>query len=335
MSLLIKEEEVTKAISYGDLVEAMEDMYKKHGLGLAETFPRREVRIRGKDLPHADPRMVRVAQCLAYMEQPGVVLLHHIFSFPDRRTPSMRVINHLIDADSGSVIAIIDSVNILGMRTGAAGAVGAKFLSRKDSRVAGIVGAGRQGRIQLKFLLEIRPIEKAYVYDKVRKHAIMFSKEMSRELEIDLLPSDDIEKVTRHSDILVTATPSMTPIVKGEWLSPGIHVNIIGADDPPKIELEGEALRKADKLVIMAEDCFAAGQLKIPMDTGILSKKDVYGTLGEIIAGIKPARESDDEITIYHNPGMTLHDLAAAYKVYTRAKELGLGIEVPDPFEFS
>ena len=335
MPLLIREEDVARALSLMDVVEAVEDGFRQHGLGLAQTQSRREVRIRGKELPHADPRMVRVAQGLAFLEQSGVVVIDHIFSFPDRRTPPMRVVKHLIDADDGSVKAIIDSLNLLGMRTGAAGAVGAKFLSRKDSRVAGIVGTGRQGRIQLRFLLQVRPIEKAYAYSPIPPETDMFCKEMSAELGIDVLSTENIEQVVRDADILVTATPAMKPIVKAGWLSPGVHVNIIGADDSPKIELEGAALKRADKLVIAAKDCFTAGQMRIPMAEGIISEKDIYGTIGEIIAGIKPGRESEDEITIFHFPGGTIQDAAAGYRVYLRVKKLGLGVEVSDPFLLS
>ena len=332
MPLLIKEEDVTRCLSLSDVVEALEDGFRQHGLGLAQTRPRREVRIRGKELPHAHPRMVRIAQGLAFLEQSGVVVIDHIFSFPDRRTPPMRVVKHLIDADDGSVIAIVDSTNILGMRTGAAGAVGAKFLSRKSSSVVGIIGAGRQSRNQLRFLLQVRPIESAFAYDLAPQEADRFCEEMSAELEINVQASQNIEHVVRKADILVTATPAVKPIVMAEWLSPGVHVNIVGADDPPKIELEGAALKRADKLVIAAEDCFTAGQMCKPLAEGIINKKDFYGTIGEIIAGIKPGRESEDEITIFHSPGVTIQDAAVAHRVYLNAKELGYGVNVPDPF---
>ena len=335
MPLLIREEDVSKALSLMDVIEAVEDGFRQHGLGLAQTKPRREVRIRGKELRHADPRMVRVAQGLAFLEESGVVVIDHIFSFPDRKPPPLRIIKHLIDADDGQIIAIIDSFNILGMRTGAAGAVGAKHLSKKDSEVVGVIGTGRQGRIQLRFLTQVRPIKKVYAYSLVSHETEKFCKEMSAELGINVLASENIEPIVRAVDILVTATTATEPIVKAEWLSSGLHINIIGADDPPKIELEGAALKKADKLVIAAEDCYTTGQMRIPMEEGIISKRDIYGTIGEIIAGVKPGRESDDEITIFHSPGVTLQDAAAGYRAYIRAKELGLGVEVPDPFFLS
>ena len=333
MALLIRDHEVTKALSAKDVVEAVEDGFRQHGLGLAQTIPRREVRIRGKELLHADPRMTRVAHGLALLEQSGVVLIQHLLSFPDRRTPARRIMKYLIDADSGDVIAIIDSTTISRMRTGAGGAVGAKFLSRRDSSVAGVVGTGHQGKLQLEYLLEVRPIAKAYAYSRTPARTESFSREMASELGIDIYPTQTVREVVENADILVTATFATSPIVKAEWLHPGLHVNIIGADDSPKIELEGAALKKADKLVVAAEeDCLRVGQMRIPIKEGTITKEDIYGSIGEIIAGAKPGRENDQEITIFHSPGVILQDAASAYKLYLRAKELGLGTEVPDPF---
>ena len=332
MTILLNEEEVSQLISFQDCIKAVESGFEQLGMGKAQTKPRREVRIRGKELSHADPRMVRVAQGLAYSEHLGVALLHHILSFPKGRRPSMRVINYLIDDKEGDVLAIVESKNLLAMRTGAAGAVGAKYLSKKDSKIAGIVGTGRQGRTQLRFLTEVRSIKKAYVYDQNKDYSDRFAEEMSKELGMDITASDNVKSVVINSDILVTATPSMNPYVKADWLNQGILVTIIGADDPPKIELEGNALKKADKLVIMSDDSFLAGQIKIPLEKGEISEKDIYAELGEIVIGDKPGRESDDEIIVYHNPGMTLLDLVSVNMVYQKAKKRGLGKEVSDPF---
>ena len=332
MTLLINEDEVDKLITLEDCIESVESGFRQQGLGLTQSKPRREVRISGKDLPHADPRMVRIAQGLAYSDEINAAVLHHILAFPHEGIPYTRVINYLISGENGNVLAIIESKNLLMLRTGAAGAVGAKYLSRKDSKVAGIVGAGRQGRVQLKFLLKVRPIEKAFVYDQIPNYSEKYAKEMTKDLDIDIFVSETVESLFLNSDIVVTATPSTTPYVKQDWLKKGIHINIIGADDPPKIELEGTALKKADKLVLMSEESYNAGQLKKPIEQRIINKTDVYGVLGEIVAGKKPGRETEDEITIYHNPGMTLQDLMTVHKVFQKAQKLGIGKKVPDPF---
>ncbi len=332
MTLLIKEEEVLRAVTPMDIIQAVEDGFRQHGLGLAQTKARREVRIRNKNLPHADPRMVRVGQGLAFLEESGVVLVNLILSFPDRRKPGTRFLNYVIDANDGTVIAVVESSTLTALRTAASGAVGAKYLARKNSMIAGIIGTGRQGRHQLRFLSKVIHISKAYCYSLVPEETLAYCHEMGKELGITILPSKNVEEVVRISDILVTATQSTTPIIKTDWLRHGQHFNIIGADDAPKIELEGAALKKADKLVISARDCLLTGQLRIPIDEGIITEANIYGTIGEIVAGKKHGRESEREITIFHSPGITIQDAAAAYKVYQKAHELGLGKEVVDPF---
>src|SRR5208282_5323623 len=302
----------------------VEDGFRQYGLNLAQTQPRREIRIRNKDLPHSDPRMVRIGQGLAFLEESSIALVNHILSFPDGGKPPMRILNIIINAKDGKTLAVVHSIALTGMRTGASGAVGAKYLSRKNSSVAGMIGTGRQSRHQLRGLKLVRPIKKAYAYSLVQPETEQFCKEMSAELGIDVRPAESIEQVVKNSDIVVTTTQSTSPIIKAEWLKPGLHINIIGADDAPKIEVEGAALKRADKLVISAKDCFLAGQFRKPIEQGIISENDVYGNIGEIIAGIKPGREVDDEITIFHSPGVTLQDAAAAYKVYSKAKQLGL-----------
>jgi alanine dehydrogenase len=334
LTLLLSEKDVALAVKLVDVIDGVEDGFRQYGLGLAQTLPRREVRILRKELPHADVRMTFVSQGLAFLEQSQVVAVQHVLNFPEKRTPGMRCVNLLISSQDGSVMAVVDSVPLLRMRTGAAGAVGARYLSRKNSKIASIVGSGRQGRIALRFLHQVRKIETAYAYSLVPKEADDFSKEMGAELGIEVLPSNSIEKMVRDADIVITTTQSTSPIVKAEWLSPGVHINIVGADDPPKIELEGVALKRANKLVIAGDDCHLAGQLRIPEAQGIISKNDVYGTIGEIVAGLKPGRESEDEITIFHSPGLTLQDGAAVYKVYQKAKELGLGVKIPDPLNY-
>jgi len=335
LTLLVREKDLAGKLTMKDVIEAVEDGFRQHGLGMAQTTPRREVRIRDKELPHADGRMTYVSQGLAFLEQSQVVGIQHSLNFPNRRTPPRRTITYLIDANKGDMLAIVESTTLLRMRTGAGGAVGAKYLSRKNSTIAGIVGAGLQGRIALRFLSQVRPIKTVYAYSLHTLKATEFCKEMSNELGIQAFALDNIESVVRKADIVVTTTPSMSPIVKADWLSPGVHVNIVGADDPPKIELEGMALKKADKFVIAAEDCFSAGQMRFPMADGVINEKTVYGTIGEIIAGTKKGRENDDEITIFHSPGVTIQDAAAVHKTYLRAKELGLGTEIPDAFTFS
>jgi alanine dehydrogenase len=333
MTLLITEDDVAKCVTPMDVIEAEEEGFRQLGLGLAETLPRREIRIRDKELPHADPRQTKVAQGIAFLEESHVLILQMMYNFPGVRERPKRSLRYLIDTDDGDTLAVIDSIGLGASRTGAGGAVGAKFLSRRDSRTVGMVGAGRQARVQLRFLTYVRKdISRAYVFSRSATHAETFCVEASKELGIDVSKVDEVERMKELVDIMVTTTPSFSPIVSAEALDPGVHVNIIGADDPPKIELDAAALKKADKVVIAAEDSLSAGQFAIPISRGQFSKNQIYGTIGEIIAGKKPGRTRDEEITIFHNPGLTLEDVASGYMAFLRAKQEGLGKEIPDPF---
>jgi len=319
-------------MSPADLIESEENGFRQEGLGLAETLPRREIRIREKQLPHADPRQTKVAQGIAFLERDHVLAVTLMYNFPGVRTPQRRSLRYLIDTDNGDVIAIVDSFSLGMGRTGAGGAVGAKYLSRRDSRSVGVLGAGRQARVQLRYLLQVRKISRAYACGRTPSKTQAFCNEMGKELGIDVSPAETVGSMKNRIDILVTTTPSYKPLVFAESMTPGLHVNIIGADDPPKIELDAGALKKADKIVIAAEDSLLSGQFAIPMSERKFTREQVYGRIGEITAGLKPGRERDDEITVFHNPGLTLEDVASGYRAYQKAKQLGLGREVPDPF---
>ena len=331
MTLFLTEKDVADAIKPIEVIDAVEDGFRQQGLGLTQTLPRREVRILKRELPHADVRMTFISQGLAFLEQSNVVEVQHVLNFPEKNTPGMRCVNFLINSENGSVLAVVDSLALLRMRTGAGGAVGARYLSRTNSTTVGIVGAGRQGRIALRFLAQVRKIKTAYAWSREPRRAEEFSEEMKKELRITVTPSAGIEQAVREADIVITATHAMNPIIKADWLTPGVHVNIIGADDPPKIELEAAALKRADKLVIAGPDSYLAGQFSIPMNQRLISENDVYGTIGEIISGKKPGRQNNSEITIFHSPGLTLQDAAASYKVYQKAKQLGIGTNISDP----
>jgi ornithine cyclodeaminase/alanine dehydrogenase-like protein (mu-crystallin family) len=331
MTLLIEEEEVKKILTFENTLDAVEDAFCQYGKGFAgwnslkyHHFPppRCEIRVEGKDLIHGSPHIREFSQSMAYLEKTGMVFLRWSFN--------LETINgniaYLIDARNGEILAIIRAADYESyMRTGADGAVGAKYLSRKDSKIAGVIGTGIQGRTQLQFLSRVRNIEKAFAYSGRRKDEV-FTKEMSRELGIDVIASDGAEEVIRNADILITATKSTTPIVKGDWINKGLHITAMGADCPLKAELDSLTLKSADKIVIDDyEIAMDTKELRIPIEQGILSEKNIYGTIGEVVAGIKPRRKTSSEITIYKSVGTTIPYVTINAMIYKKAMEMDLG----------
>ena len=242
-------------------------------------------------------------------------------------------IAYLIDANKGDILAIIKApIYESWMRTGAEGAVAAKYLSRKDCKIAGVIGTGNQGRYQLEFLSKVRNIEKAFAYSGRRRDE-EYAREMSKKLGIDIIACEGAEEVVRNADILITTTFSTTPYVKGEWIKKGLHINSMGADDPTKAELDANTLKKADKIVIDDyELTLDTKEIRIPIEQNIIGIDNIYGTIGEIVAGVKPSRESSSEVTIYKSTGMTIAYVAINTQVYKKARQMGLGKDISNTF---
>jgi len=334
LTLLIRDEDVRESVKPEDVIEAVENVYRQHGLGKAQDTPRREVRMKGKDLPHMSAGTTSVGQGLSYLGEQNRVVISHFFYFREEQItaktfPPVMITPHLIhviDPDEGKTLAIIQSPYAEWMRTSAAGAVGAKYLARKSSAVAGIVGTGLHGKGQLLFLPKVRNISKAFVHSGRRKD-VECALEMSNRLGIDIVPSDTVEDVVRNSDILVTSTRVTQPIMQGEWVKNGTHINSIGADDPHKIELDTATLRKASRVIVDSERAPNwIGQIVLAIKQGALKPEDI-DSIGQVVAGLKPGRKDDDEITVFSCEGTNMQTAGVAVKIFKKVKEAGLGIE--------
>ncbi len=334
MPLLINDEEVKQIVNPQMVLQAVEDADRQYGLGLAgvdgfcgESMPppKRELRIAGRGLPHGHPENIAIGQGLAYLNEYNMAILQHTFRFKERKGGMF----HLIDTMTGNTLAIIMNDGYISrLRTGATGAVAAKYLSRKDSEIAGIIGTGKQGRTQLEFLMKVRPIKKVISYSGRRKDE-SYANEMATKLGIEVIAVDNAESVVRNSEICVTVTKSTTPIVKGEWMVEGLHINALGADCPFKAELDASALKRADKLVIDCKQALDTGDMKALFERGIFEPRRVYGTIGEIVAGIKQGRENNTEVTVFKSTGMTIPYVAITRMIYEEALRRGIGSEMP------
>jgi ornithine cyclodeaminase/alanine dehydrogenase-like protein (mu-crystallin family) len=242
--------------------------------------------------------------------------------------PTIQGIIALCDAERGTPLALMDSMEITILRTGAATAVAAKFLARADARVATICGCGNQGRIQLRALTRVRRIVRAYAFDRDANLAGKFSRELSAELSINVTPVAELGDAVRSSDICVCCTPSKHFYLEKEFVSPGTFISAVGADNPDKHELD-PALFVGNKIVVdLLEQCATSGDLHHALEAGSVARGDVYAELGEIVAGRKPGRTSPAEIAIFDSTGTALQDVAAAIMVYEKAVAAGAGLRV-------
>jgi len=251
----------------------------------------------------------------------------------------------IFDGKTGIPLGILSGEHITCMRTGSAGAVGSKYLARKDSETLLMVGAGHQAFFQIAAALTVlNQIKKVMVYDPIDyKFAVDFcnkaklrlkneilskykdDKILAKKYDIDFVATGDIEKSTGEADIIITATPSYKPLIKEGWVKKGTHFTCIGADMEGKQEIDENIFSMARIFVDDLEQASHVGETEIPLKKGVIKKEDIAGEIGEVILGTKPGRLSDDEITIFDSTGIAHQDLLTATYTIKIAQEKGLG----------
>ena len=243
-------------------------------------------------------------------------------NFPSNRSlynlPTIQGLIMLANADNGEVLAIMDSIQITILRTGAATAVAAKYLSVKDASTATIIGCGIQGRISLRMLMKVRPIKKVYIYDRDPGQQENFVKNLE-DVKVDIQPVQNIAVGLKYSDICVTCTTSTKGFLKNEDILPGTFIAAVGADNESKQELDPRLLSNNIVVTDVTKQCSKIGELHHAIDEGLMTVENVYAELGEIIAGIKKPPSLEKQMVIFDSTGMALQDVAAAAVVYERA----------------
>ena len=323
--LFLNLSDVQSILSMEDALKAVEEAFREKGLGRVQMPPKLYVYF---------PRYGGDFRVMpAYLEKTGVAGVKTVNVHP--KNPKLyglrtvMAIIELLDPKTGAPLCIMDGSWLTAMRTGAAGGVAAKYLARRDSRVVGLVGAGVQARTQLEALnLVLNSIERVKVFDIVEEAVLRYAGEMSKRLGLDVEPVSSVEEAVREADVVVSTTPSKSPVVMDEWIGEGVHINAIGADAPGKQELDPKILRRAKIVVDDMEQAVHSGEVNVPISQGLLSTSDIYAEIGDIVAGRKPGRVSSYEITVFDSTGLAIQDIAVAWTVYRRALESGVGLRL-------
>ncbi len=296
-----------------DAIKNQEKAFRALGRGDAKVLP----------IIHND-----VSRYSGHLEiKPGVVMnpavygLKLISLYPKNeglRLPPMQAVILINDAKTGLPLAITDGAYITNLRTAAAGALGAKYLARRDSRSVGVIGTGVQGRMQAIALKEVLNFRSLKAWGPREANRKRYRLEVENALGIPVTTVDSAREATKDVDILITATPSTAQIVRRDWIEDGLHINSIGADRRGKRELEPAIYRDAK----IFTDC-----REIAIEKGLFVSGQIFAELGEVVAGVKKGRESDEEITIFDSSGVGVQDVFAAEMVYRRAKSRNMGYE--------
>lgn len=222
------------------------------------------------------------------------------------------------DPQTGFPLAIIDGTDITAFRTGAAAAVASKYLARKDAQTLGIIGAGRQAYAQIQAHAEFFSFKSVKVYDLLKEN---IRKLINAFPELPMAESSLPEAA--GCDIVCTLTPTREWFVKKEWISPGAHINAVGADAHGKEELDPAILKTATVVVDDLRQASSAGEINVPISKGLYSLEEVFANLGEIITMKKPGRKSNQDITVFDSTGVAIEDIAVAKLLYEKALASG------------
>jgi ornithine cyclodeaminase len=229
-------------------------------------------------------------------------------------------------------LAIYEGTYLTRLRTGAATGAATQLLSRPESETLAIFGAGGQALLQALGVLAVREIREVRIFDLIAARAEGLKEELTRladSKKVKVLRADSAEKAAVEADILVTATTSRTPVFPGRVLSPGAHINAMGAFTPEMQEVDEETILRSRIFVDSLETCLEeAGDLIIPLNKGLIRREDIQGELGEIVSGIKAGRKTPEEITYFKSVGNAVQDISVAQAVFRRALEKGIGREI-------
>ena len=301
-------------LDIGQVNRSVESAFADHGNGLVQMPPKVYI-----TLPEGDFRTMPA--CLPSLSIAGVKMVNVHPKNPQAVLPTVMALTIILDPATGKPLAVINATRLTDMRTGAAGAVAAKYLSPKKEVVLGVIGTGRQAEAQVAAISRELKIQEIRVWGRNPAHVRKFA---DRCMEYPCMASSP-EKAC-DCDVLVTTTPSTTPIIMSGWIHEGTHINAIGADAPGKEELDPSLLRRAEVFVDDPAQAIHSGEINVPISRGLYHETDLAGTLGEVVIGKKKRRDKD-AITVFDSTGLAIQDLAIA-KI---AMEHGTRINLPFP----
>lgn len=231
---------------------------------------------------------------------------------------------NLTDSETGAVLAIMDSVVITAERTALAGAVAADVLARRDTPRVAVIGAGVQGEAQVRALQHVRRVERVDVVDSVPGRAEEYAARVGPALGIEVVVREHVADAVRDADVIITATWSKQPFLTRAMVRDGVHITAVGADEPAKGEVDAGLIVSS---LFVADDRDLAARMGAIAGAG-LGPDAIHAELGEVIAGVKPGRTREEQITIFGTVGLAFQDLAAAWQVYGRAQQEGVGTQI-------
>ncbi|HXH68575.1 MAG TPA: ornithine cyclodeaminase family protein [Candidatus Limnocylindrales bacterium] len=318
MTLHINEAEVRQLLTMQMAMDAVEEIFRKQADGRVVLHPRRRFELpAGGGFFHYMAAMDTEAGFIAMKQYTYVKGV-------------LRFLVPLYEISTGALLALIEADFMGQQRTGAASGVATKYLARPNARTAAILGTGGQAKTQLEAVAVARKLESVRVYGRDPERRANFCAEMSQRLGIPVQPAASAAEAVRGADIINTATTSGNPVLDGNDIAEGVHINAIGANHAHKRELDAAAISRADVIFVdsIEQSKQEAGDLIIPFQQHP-EKWGAVHELDQLVAGKAPGRANDKQISLFKSNGIASWDLAVAERVYALAKQKNLGRELP------
>ena len=274
-------------------------------------------------------RSGRLATMPAFTATPPALGLKVITVFPGNEGSELD--SHqgavlLFEPEQGRLLAIMDASSITAIRTAAASAVATRALARPEASELAVLGSGVQARTHVKAMLCVRPIRRVRVWSRTPEHARAFARAIQERHGISVEAVPDARTAVAAADVVCTVTTAAEPILRGDWLPLGAHVNAVGSSTPAHRELDADAVRRARLYVDRRESALAeSGDFLLARAEGAVTDDHILGEIGQVLAGTLPGRASPDEVTLFKGLSIAVEDLAAAQHIYERAHAAGAG----------
>jgi alanine dehydrogenase len=312
MALLLREKDVTELLDMEMAIAAVEEVLRDQAMGEATNRPRN--------------RVTAPTSQMHFMAAGDKRLGVYGFKVYTASRKGARFLVMLYESETGDLLAMMEADKLGQMRTGAASGVATKYMARADADTVGIYGTGWQAESQLMAVCAVRNIKSVKAYSRSKERREAFAEKMTAQLGVEVTAVETPEEAARNQAILITITSGRDPVLKGEWIEKGAHINAAGSNFLSKAEIDVEAVRRASLIAVdsIEQSKLEAGDLLPAIDRGLIGWENII-ELGQVVAGYSNSRTSDDEITLFKSNGIALEDISTALRVYNLAKERSIG----------
>lgn len=312
--LFINKEKIAKLLPMSECIEVMEKMFRSLAAGECLQPLRNIMRLPGgKGVLGMMP---------GYADKLGIMGIKVITVFHDNSEvglPSHQGVVMLFDAKNGQPLMLFDALEITAIRTAAASAVATKLLSRKDSSTLAIIGSGEQAKRHIEAILLVRKINQINIWSRKEENAKDLTEKTSAQYNLPVTRCSEVKEAVEHAEIICTVTASKEPMVKGDWITDGTHINAVGSSTPVARELDTSLIIKSKLFADCYESIYnEAGDFLIPKKEGLVTNDHVKAEIGEVLTGAKRGRENNEEITVFKSLGIAAEDIFSAFHIYRK-----------------